>query len=256
MLKFVLFSLIAPFLLLPANTVISKEITTDSLIYLTEDYPPHNYMEKGRLKGASVEILQLLWKKLGIPDKTSSIEMVPWARGMSMIKHKPNIVLFSMGSSKERATQLHWVGPYYSHPIGLIGRKSAHYNIKTLNDAKNLKIGAVRDDIGNSILLDFGFPQSSLELSNNQNSLFLKLKYNRINFISYSKSPAFEGMKKAGLNPDEYEMVYEIIKSNSGFGFSKQVPQQIIDDFQHALEDLVKNGAVKKVLLKYKLLTE
>ena len=256
MLKTALSAFIALFLLLPCNSAVSEEITTESLIYLTEKYPPHNYMENGRLKGVSIAILQLLWKKLNVPDKTSSVEMVPWARGMSMIKHKPNIVLFGMGYSEERAAQFHWVGPYYSHPLSLIGKKSAHHIIKTLKEAEKLTVGAVRDDIGDSILLKMGFPQPSLELSNNQESLFLKLKNGRIDLASYSNDAAIEGMKKAGLNPDEYEMVYEIKRLKGGFGFSKQVPQHIIDDFQHALEDLVKNGAIKKILLKYKLLTE
>jgi ABC-type amino acid transport substrate-binding protein len=175
---------------------------------------------------------------------------------MSMLRHKPNIVLFGMGYSKERAAQFHWVGSYYSYSLGLIGKKSAHHNIKSLAEAKKMTIGAVRDDLGSSLLLKMGFPQSSIELSNNQESLFLKLKNDRVDLVSYSDDAAIEGMKKAGLNFAKYEMVYEIKRLKAGFGFSKQVPQHIIDDFQHALEDLVKSGAVKKILLKHKLLTE
>jgi ABC-type amino acid transport substrate-binding protein len=161
-----------------------------------------------------------------------------------------------MGYSKERAAQFHWVGPYYSHALGLIGKKSAHHNIKSLADAKTLRVGAVRGDVGNTQLLTMGFPQSSLELSNNQQSLFLKLKNNRVDLISYSNDAAKEGMEENSLNPDNYEMVFVLKTLRSGFGFSKQVPQHIIDDFQRALEDLIKNGAVKKILIKYKLLTE
>ncbi len=256
MLKTALSVFIALFLLFPCNSAVSTEITTDNLIYLTENYPPHNYMENGQLKGASIEILQLLWKKLNIPDKTSSIEMVPWARGMAMIRHKPNIVLFGMGYSKERAAQFHWVGPYYSHPLSLIGKKSGHYIIKSIEDAQKMTVGAVRDDLGNSILLKMGFPQSSLELSNNQKSLFLKLKNDRIALASYSNDAAIEAMKKAGLNLAKYEMVYEIKILKAGFGFSQQIPQHIIDDFQHALENQIRNGAVRKILLKYKIITE
>ncbi len=235
------------------NALQAQTIQTKDLIYLTENYPPHNFKENGKLTGVSVEILQMMWKTLNLNNQTEDIKMVPWARGMDKIKNESNIVLFGMGYSPDRLKFLNWIGPYYSHSLYLIGKKDKNYSIHSLDDAKPYKVGVVREDVGHQIILKKGFPKTSLELHNNQEALFKKLNADRIDMICFMDDSAIKGMTKLGLNLADYENLYKILELKSGFGLSKKVPEDVVDAFQGALEQLVNNGSVDVILKKYNL---
>ncbi len=224
-----------------------------NLVYLTEHYPPHSYIEEGRLTGAAVEVLALMWQRLGIDHDVSQIKTVPWARGMKRIKSEPNIVLFGMGYSPERMEFLNWVGPYYSHSLYLIGKKGQDYKIRTLDDAARYRVGAVREDMGHGILKKEKFPMSSVELSNTLKSLLKKLKADRLDLVCYMGPVAFGAMPAYGLDPENYVRVFEVFKFKSGFGFSKGVPKETINAFQNTLDALVKEGEIRQILEKYDL---
>ncbi len=231
----------------------AQTIRANNLIYLTENYPPHNFIENGKLTGVSVEILQKIWGKLGLSNSVEDIKLVPWARGMVRIKKEPNIFLFGMGYSPDRKKFLNWIGPYFSHSLYLIGKKNKNFNIKSLDEAKVYEVGVVREDIGHQMILKKGFPETSLRLHNNQKSLFKKLEADRIDLICFMNDSAVKGMTKLGLNLDEYENIYEIVELKSGFGMSKKVPKEVVDDFQTALEQLIIDGSVELILKKYDL---
>ena len=56
---------------LHTKDIMAKMITADDLSYITEQYPPFNYEEKGRLKGITVDLLDKIRKKLN-PESNSS----------------------------------------------------------------------------------------------------------------------------------------------------------------------------------------
>lgn len=60
-------------------------------------------------------------------------------------------------------------------------------------------------------------------------------------------------MPKSGLNPDQYDKLFEVFQLSSGFAFSKQIAAKVIGDFQGTLEGLIQDGSVEVILKKYKL---
>ncbi len=234
-----------------ASPVKSQEITAKDLVYLTEEYPPWSFTRDGKLSGACVEILMLMWQRLGLSNKIEDIKVVPWARGMKLIREEPNVVLFGMGYSQERAEMLHWIGAYHVHSLVLIAKKSRALKINSVKEAQRFTVGAVREDIGHQLLVSKGFDGNLLALSNNQSSLLLKLKAGRVDMISYMDDVAFKNMRRSGLNPNEYEIVLDIQTLRSGFGFSRKIPDKVILQFQRALNLILANGSVNKILKKY-----
>ncbi|MCP4023004.1 MAG: ABC transporter substrate-binding protein [Desulfobacteraceae bacterium] len=244
------FLLISLTLACPAT---ADQITAKDLVYITEEYPPHNFYKEGILKGASIEILSLIWEYLGLENKVEQILILPWARGIKRLGREPNIVLFAMGYSPERAQKYHWVGAYHTHSLVFIAKKSKKIKLKTILDAQYYQVGAVREDIGHHVLAGKGFEWLNPQLSNNQKSLFLKLKRDRLDMISYMDDSAFKNMHRFGLKPQNYEIVYEVQKLKSGFGFSKKVPISVVGQFQGALDQVMANGSADHILEKYDL---
>jgi polar amino acid transport system substrate-binding protein len=83
----------------------------EDITYMTEDYPPSNYIENGVLKGVAVDVLKAVWKKIN--SKEMHIQLYHWARGYQLALTKPNTMLFAMTRSPEREKLFKWVGPIY-----------------------------------------------------------------------------------------------------------------------------------------------
>ncbi len=240
-------------LLLPYKVFSKAAISADDLIYLTENFPPHNYMKNGSIDGVSVEILELIWKKMGVSKTKSDIALVPWARGIKRLENEPNIVLFGMGFSQDRAKKFHWAGPYFSQTISLIAKKEKKIRINTIDDAKAFQIGVVREDIGQQTLLKLGFDSSKLDLSSDIDMLFRLFKYERFDLICYVENVFFDYAGRQDINGMLFETVIQIVSTNSGFGFSKKIPVSLIKQFQTALDQLKEENAIDIILKKHGL---
>ena len=80
-------------------------------IYTTDAYAPYNFVEEGKLKGISVDIMVGILEKTGSPLKREAFEIVPWARGLNYLSTKPNACLLTIGKTPERREKFQWVGP-------------------------------------------------------------------------------------------------------------------------------------------------
>ena len=83
---------------------------------LCDSDPPAQFIgADGQLTGYTVELVRDIQKRVG---NDYPISIVPWARGYEMIRHQPNVVLFLMAHTPERASQFKWVGPVLELEFG------------------------------------------------------------------------------------------------------------------------------------------
>ncbi|MDM8537696.1 transporter substrate-binding domain-containing protein [Desulfobacterales bacterium HSG17] len=69
------------------------------LTIITEDWPPYNYEENGKIKGFSVDIVHAIMQELG---KNYKISLLPGARGEFILRTKSNVMSFSLFRTPER----------------------------------------------------------------------------------------------------------------------------------------------------------
>ena len=79
----------------------------------TEDVPPLNYVDKGKISGYSTEVLRLAAQEAGL---SLSIEAQPWLRAYAAVQKSPNALLFTVVRTPEREAQFQWVGPIGTAP--------------------------------------------------------------------------------------------------------------------------------------------
>ncbi len=107
-------------LLLSASLACAAELRI-----ITEIAPPLNYTEDGtetgKLTGQAAEIVKEVQKRIG--DATP-IEVMPWARGYSLVQSEPNVMLFSTTRTEAREGLLQWVGPVRAPACQVDSRKS------------------------------------------------------------------------------------------------------------------------------------
>ena len=122
---------------------------------VTENWPPYNYEENGNLHGVSYEVVSAVLEELNISPK---IDVYPWARAYSIALRDENTLIFSISRKAERETLFKWVGSILktqNYLFALSERSDIATN--SLEDLKQYKVGAVREDIRDQYLSKQGF---------------------------------------------------------------------------------------------------
>jgi len=220
-----------------------------ALTYLTEESPPQNYTENGEVKGLAVELLQMMWDKLG--QKHQEIQVVPWARGYKEVQNKYNTVLFAMTRLEEREKLFKWVGPIRTTRYALITRKESRLKINSLKDIKQRSIATIINDGTEVFLVNKGF-RVNIDQSSDLKSAIQKLDLGRTDLIAYGEQNLKYFMANNGLNSKNYKTVYILTKSSDYFAFHKETPDNVIRKFQAALDAVKAEGRFKAIEQKYR----
>ena len=233
--------------------------TLEDVKWYTEEYPPYNYVENGVTKGISVDLLLAVWKKAGLNKTLMDIQVVPWARGVRIIKSIPGTCLFSTTLTAERKEILGWK---YVYPIPrvtedsinhIVAKKSKKIKFNSIDDIKKYSgnFGVIRDDIGASLLVEAGVNADKLDKTVTPESLIMKLHKGRHDVISYGFPTTVAILKKMGIDPTYYEIVYSFPMRPTGYAFHHNTDPAIIKKLQKALDDLYLDGTAEKILHKY-----
>ena len=213
------------------------------LMILTENLPPLNYVEGGKLVGPSVEIVQQIQKRVG---SSESIQVYPWSRAYKMALEEKNVILFGMTYTKVRHDKFKWVGPLAIKRDILVAKKGTRMVINTLEDAKKVKlIGTLRDDTRGRLLESHGF--TNLEPVSDEQLNAKKLALGRIDLWAY-KIPGMRTVcDLAGVDYSQFEEVYHLREIELMIAISKKTSNSIVSKWQDAFNTLSADGTILKI---------
>lgn len=231
------------FFLFFSVTVLGKNITI-----MTEDYPPFNYMENAKIKGLSTEIVKELQKR----TKTKgAIKILPWPRAYKTLQSKNDCMLYSIARTKDRENQFKWVGPIMENKIFLYKKKGSTANIQSLEDAKKVgSIGVQQNSNGHIYLKSHGF--SNLDTVPDASLNVKKLLAGRVDLIPSIKPVIHHRLKQEGLNKDAIENTgVSLGKQRLYLAFSKNTDDNLIQNWQAALDDMKRDGTFDNIYKTY-----
>lgn len=223
---------------------------SEALTYITEDFPPYNYVENGTLKGLSVDLLKMIWSELGL--KPQKINMLPWSRGYNLLKNRPNTVLFSTAKTEERAEMFKWACPISVNTrTALIALKTKRITINSIDDAKKFKIGTLRNDAAEQILLSMGFNHKQIDPVSSLDQNIRKLDIGRIDMIAFNEYSFYNMLDADGIRRNKYETIYLVKETIPCYAFSRDVPDNQVRQFQNALDKIRKSPEYQKLIETY-----
>ena len=212
----------------------------ETLTYYTEAYPPFNFMNQGKITGISVDLLQEAAKFSGHDVLLSQIVLQPWARSYRSTILKKDGVLFSTTRTSRREELFHWVGPIDDIKVSVIARKGSNIKLGEPLEITSYKIGVIKDDVGEQMLLQYGVPRDSMQEATDVTMLAEQLVKKRIDLIAYDERSAHWWIKQAGYAPDQFETLYVLKQGLLYYAFNKNIDQTLLDDLQMGI-DKVKN---------------
>lgn len=220
--------------------VFSLSLCAEVFKVYTEQNPPYNFVDNGKIAGHATKLVEKLFAQCGHKMADDSVHLLPWARGYHEVLHENNTMLYSMIRTPEREALFQWVGPVGKMTLALIAKKSTHLSVATPAMLHRYKIATIPDTASEKALLALGFQPSELERFANALSQLKKLKENRIDAIAFSVEGAFSLLKEMGCDVSEYEVVYVLQESDLYFAFHKDTSLKLIAHMNETLKNLTR----------------
>ena len=230
---------------------LSPAQTIDDIILMSEQFPPYNFEQDGKLQGIAIDVVARILEQLHSKQRREDIQILPWSRSYQLLQKEKNTALFSMTRTPAREDLFKWVGPLSTGKNVLIAKKDRKIRVASVEDLQAYKIGAVRHDAGEQLAQSLGVKAEMMDITTDARPNIRKLAIGRIDLFAYDENVAKWLMAQEGLNPNDFESVYLLAESVHYIGFHKETPDALILQVQAALDEIKASGEYEKILAQY-----
>jgi ABC-type amino acid transport substrate-binding protein len=215
--------------------------------FITENYAPFNYESEGQITGLAPDLLKEITHGLSIPFE---VELMPWEESYSILQNTDNAVLFSMALNAERKDLFKWAGPFAALEWRFYASSQSNLIINSMDDAKAAEsIGVLADYAVTLHLESLGF--TNLVYFNNHQEAFQHLLDGEIDLYPSDLYSAKSALENIGYLYYNVRSVWPIKTDLLYFAFNKNVPDDVIADFQSEIDKLKSNGYLQQLSQKY-----
>lgn len=223
----------------------------DTVKILTEEFPPYNFSDHGKLTGFSTEVVEAVLKEI---KAAGHFQSLPWARAYETARDTENVLIYSIGRTKEREKLFKWVGVVAPTSYYLFSLSGKNVKLDHLDEAKKYQIGTVNEDVGEQFLVSKGFVKGqNLQSSVKYEFNYEKLKAGRVDLWIMPELVAYYLARQAGDDPAKVLLpAYSITELGSDgyyIAFGAKTSDAVVGRFRKGLEAIKKNGtydALKK----------
>lgn len=214
---------------------------------VTEEWPPLSYLEEGEPKGMAVEIVEELLNRVRIPAR---IQVIPWNIGWELASTEPNVLIFSMVYTEERAQQFKMIGAIAVGETKFYARQGSDITLASLEEAKTIgKISTYQETYEHQLLQQHGFTnlvvvenpvEAARKLMNAEVALWMN--------VAPSTGPV---LREAGYSLDDVAEVLTVSKELFYIAFSGETPDETVAMWQKKLAGMKQDGTFEKIYHKW-----
>ena len=220
-----------------------------ALTITAELSPPSSMWSGNEVIGREGEKIREMLQRSGI---TYAIGILPWKRAYMMAQRDAYTCVYSTTRTPEREKQFKWVGPTDEAEWLLLGRAGHRFQLNTLEDARNLRIGTYNGDSRDEYLRARGFHVDPVP---NDQSNPKKLMVDRIDLWAVSMRSASSASLLARYAPDIVPvLVFNRVKVYLACNTS--VPDAMIERMNATLDAMRRDGSFARLERKYENWTE
>jgi polar amino acid transport system substrate-binding protein len=220
-----------------------------ALTLLTEENPPFNYVEKGKLVGAATEIVLDMAMRAALPVKT---DVLPWDKAYVRAQGERDTCLFSTARLENRERLFLWVGPIATNVWAVYGKGDFAPAIRTVNDLSLYRIGTVLRDPKNDYLRENAVTDLRPVRDDGLNPPRLFLPRDDPDHIDLWITGLYSGrdIAKAAKMP-ELKLVFVASEQPMFLACNPQTDRKIVKALADALESMKADGSFKRITADY-----
>ncbi len=146
------------FYFLFAVILLTTSVQAQTIEVVTEEWPPYNYTQQGKVLGTSTDILREALESTGF---SYSIRSFPWARAYEMAKTRSNTLIYTIVRTAQRENTFKWVAEIQPPEPTFLYKKAdnEHVIVTSLEEAKAFAVVAVRSAYTEQKLKELGFSE-------------------------------------------------------------------------------------------------
>ncbi|MDF3160289.1 substrate-binding periplasmic protein [Pseudomonas proteolytica] len=250
MLKDLLLALASSSILL-AGSANAAEPSADSLVLLTENFPPYNMAKNGKnfakdenVEGIAVDIVRETFKRAGVSYNLTL--RFPWERIYKLALEQPGYGVFVMARLPDREALFKWVGPIGPDDWVLLANADSNIQLTDLEQARRYKVGAYKGDaIALSLEKQGLTPQVVLRDQDNAQ----KLLDGQIDLWATGDPAGRYLARQVGITG-----LKTVLRFNSAqlyLALNKNVSDETVAKLQAALDQLREEGVVSEIMGRY-----
>lgn len=217
----------------------------------TEDVPPLNYVDKGKISGYSTEVLRLAAQEAGL---SLSIEAQPWLRAYAAVQKSPNALLFTVVRTPEREAQFQWVGPIGPRRVYLYRLATRRdIRLRANDDLRRYRVGALAGSAAFNQLAAQGLMRDGqLDAGQDDAANLRKLLLDRIDLVAMLDW-AMHWQLQALKLPQSTVAPARLLDGTGQywFAFNAATPPERVQRLQKALNRITADGRLQQIRRRY-----
>ncbi len=151
-----------------------------TLTLLTEENPPFNYSQDGKLTGMVTELVLETARRANVPV---TVEVLPWSRAYTRAQAEKNTCLFATARLENRERLFIWIGPFANNLWAVYGKANFAGTVKAISDLKPYRIGGVAGDAKADYLRENGVSNIRQAVEDRANPPRLFLSPDNLDYI-------------------------------------------------------------------------
>jgi polar amino acid transport system substrate-binding protein len=220
-----------------------------TLTFLTEENPPFNYTEGGRVVGSATEIVQLIATRSGYPV---AIEVLPWDTAYMRAQAERNACVFATARLENRERLFLWVGPLATNYWALYGKGDFAVPIRALKDLAPYRIGAVNRDAKGEFLRENGVTNLRFVREDRENPARLVLPVENPDHIDLWITGLYSGRDVARTaKVTDIKLVFLVKEEPLFLACNPQTDRAVVKALSDALETLRADGSLARITAAY-----
>ncbi|WP_245590690.1 substrate-binding periplasmic protein [Nitratidesulfovibrio termitidis] len=214
----------------------------DAFTLLTEDLPPFNFVQDNAARGPGVDIVMEVLRRNGLGASPGDIRVLPWPRAFQLALNTPDALLFCAARTPEREKLFKWVGPVMRVTVGTVVRKNSRLSPRKWRDLQGLRVGTVRNTVGEQLLIEQGVPSAMLHAATTPGDAVRMLVAGRVDVLAFNIHSTLYMMEQGNIDSAEYTVSMVLQKLDLYMAFNPDVDSALLDRLQSTLDALRCNG--------------
>lgn len=215
----------------------------------TEDWPPYNFQDNGRVRGIATDLLREACAQAHLQ---CSIELVPWARAYKTASMEPNTLVYTTARKPSREEEFLWVGPILPRTTWVYLRNARSVRAQTVAELGRLRVGVVRDEASRQDLLAQGLPERALVEHATNADLLKLLRAGAIDAMVDTEVGMQWSLRAQHLPAHTVRAAFKL--SDEGayyYALNRQTAPERVHALQAAVDQLRANGQLQKIVAGY-----
>ncbi|HET7766154.1 MAG TPA: transporter substrate-binding domain-containing protein [Burkholderiales bacterium] len=237
--RFATLAFLCLFLAAPAN----------ALTLVTEENPPFNYTEQGKVVGISTEVVTELGKRASIPLQ---IKPMPWEQAYIAAQRDKETCIYSTARLDNREQIFTWIGPIATNQWALLARSDFKGSVKKVEDARKYRVGVVAKDAKIEFLMSKGVTDLREVSEDGLIPPRLMLGRDDPNRLDLWATSAYGARRTAArANVKDLKLILNLRRVQLYLACGRNTAPETVKALNQAFDRATKDGTLKRIAEQY-----